>query len=355
MAQPTISTVAALAGVSVATVSRFLNRPESLSAKTRERVGQAIDTLDYSPNIMAQSFRRGRSNIIMVVMPRVGCSFLGDVLTGIREGISERYSIVVAEANLRHQSYDEVGAMLLSRQVDGLVLLATVPPFGTKLEEIGRGNRLPVVIGCEAISSELEQLPSVHIDNFAAAYEATRHLIDLGHRRIAFIAGPSQSLLTRDRERGFRQAMAHADLPVEAGQVVSAPVNNDGGAQAAMHLIGSDVRPTAIFCANDELALGVLHALQQAGVRVPADMSVLGFDDIRYAAIASPALSTVAQPANEIGRRVAARLIAAIEGGAADGPATEIVAHRLMIRQSTGPAPRADRPQSRECQAAAPV
>ena len=335
MTRPTISSVAELAGVSIATVSRCVNDPDRVNSKTRARVQKAIAKLGYSPNTLAQSFRRGRTNIIMVVMPHAGCPFLSEVLAGVREGISGRYSLVIAEA--RHRSYEEFGAMMVSRQVDGMILLATMPPFGANLDQISPQRRLPVVLGCEPISDEMEALPSVHIDNFAAADEATRHLIGLGHQRIAFVSGPEGSLVTRDRERGFRAAMHDNGLAVDEDHLCRAPLSTEGGAAAAVELLCCDPRPTAAFCANDEMALGAMHVFQRAGLRIPEDISVMGFDDTRYAAIAAPPLTTVAQPANEIGRRVAARIIAEIEGTANDSDRIQTLGHRLVIRQSTGP------------------
>jgi LacI family repressor for deo operon, udp, cdd, tsx, nupC, and nupG len=335
LSQPTISSVAALAGVSIATVSRCVNNPARVHAGTRAKVEKAISELGYSPNTLAQSFRRGRTDMIMVVMPQAGCAFLSEVLAGVREGIGGRYSIVIAEA--KYRSYEEVGAMLVSRQVDGLILLATLPPFGANLDDVNRQRRVPVVLGCEPISDEMETLPSVHIDNFEAAFEATRHLIDLGHERIAFVSGPPGSLVTRDRERGFRAAMSDSRLAVHDDYVRPVPLSTDGGAEAATQLLRCNPRPTAVFCANDETALGAMHVFRRAGLNIPQDISVMGFDDTRYAAIASPPLSTVSQPAQEIGRRVAARMIHEIEGTDPDGPKIELLRHRLVIRQSTGP------------------
>jgi LacI family repressor for deo operon, udp, cdd, tsx, nupC, and nupG len=337
LSPPTISSVAELAGVSIATVSRCVNDPDRVNAKTRARVQKAIARLGYSPNTLAQNFRRGRTNIVMVVMPHAGCPFLSEVLAGVREGIGGRYSLVIAEA--RHRSYEEFGAMMVSRQVDGMILLATMPPFGANLDQISPMRRLPVVLGCEPISSEMAALPSVHIDNFAAAHEATRHLIGLGHRRIAFVSGPEGSLVTRDRERGFRAAMAESGLAVEEDWICAAPLSTEGGAAAAVELLCCEPRPTAAFCANDEMALGAMHVFQRAGLRIPEDISVMGFDDTRYAAIAAPPLTTIAQPAHEIGRRVAARMIGEIEGKPASGPQSEMLGHRLVVRQSTGPCP----------------
>lgn len=335
MSQPTISSVATLAGVSIATVSRCVNNPARVNARTRAKVERAISELGYSPNKLAQSFRRGRTDMIMVVMPQAGCAFLSEVLAGVREGIAGRYSIVIAEA--KYRSYEEVGAMLVSRQVDGLILLATQPPFGTNLDDFNRQGRLPVVLGCEPISDEMETLPSVHIDNFEAAFEATRHLIDLGHERIAFVSGPPGSLITRDRELGFRAAMSDFGLPVRDDYIRPVPLSTDGGSAAATKLLRCDPRPTAVFCANDETALGAMYIFRRAGLDIPRDISVMGFDDTRYAAIASPPLSTVSQPAQEIGRRIAARMIHEIEGTDPNGPKIELLRHRLVIRQSTGP------------------
>ena len=339
MSNPTISTVAALAGVSIATVSRYLNEPDKVKTATRERIQKAIQKLQYSPNTLAQSFRRGRTNVIMVVMPSVGDPFLADVLSGIREEIGTRYSLLIAEADLKHRTYEEVGAMFVSRQVDGLILLATLPPFGTKLDDISRDQRLPVVVGCESISHELKGLPSVHIDNFQAAFEATSYLTDLGHERIAFFSGPTDSLLTQDRERGYREAMAARNLPVEEDWVSSTTLTIGGGALAAKRLLSLPERPSAIFCANDEMALGVLDTLRTRKIKVPSEMSLIGFDDSRYAAVANPPLSTVAQPAAEIGRRVALRILREIEGSSEPAPLDDLLQHRLVIRQSTGRAP----------------
>ena len=170
----TIAQVAKLAGVSIATVSRCINNPEKVRPATRQKVQKAVAKTNYSPNSLAQSFRRGHTNIVMVVLPSVGDPFLGNVLSGIRSRLAGRYSVLLAETDLNHVDYEEVGALLVSRQIDGLILLATLLPFGASLEQMGEGRRLPVVVGCEPITQELRSLPSVHIDNEGAAFEATK-------------------------------------------------------------------------------------------------------------------------------------------------------------------------------------
>jgi len=190
------------------------------------------------------------------------------------------------------------------------------------------------VIGCEAISTELAGFPGVHIDNRAAALEATRYLLGQGHRKIAFIYGQTDSLLTADREQGYRAAMQEANIRIEAGWVAEGKLTIDGAIQATQGLLDHHHRPTAIFCANDEMAMGCIHAIKSARLKVPEDVSVIGFDDIRYARICDPPLTTVFQPAEEIGRRVMYQLLDEIEQGRSGEAPAEIVPHRLIIRQS---------------------
>ena len=228
----------------------------------------------------------------------------------------------------------EIGAMLVSNQTDGIILLASVSPFGTEISSAKSKRRLPIVIGCETVSPELADFPSVHIDNIAAAKEATNYLISQGHRRIAMITGQKVSLLTKDRELGYRAAMKQAKFPVEDGWVVEGELTIAGGRKATRNLVSHSNRPTAIFCANDEMAIGCLHEVKSAGLSVPEDISVIGFDDIRYAEVTDPPLTTISQPAEEIGERVMYRLCRRIEAGNGEGSSPEIVPHKLVIRQS---------------------
>lgn len=335
MSQVSIKDVARIAGVSIATVSRCINEPDRVTLKTRERVEAAIAKTGYSPNTLAQSFRRGKTNVIMVVLPSVGDPFFTDVMKGIRSVANEAgYSILINDTQFNTMTADDIGAMVVSRQADGIVLLATMSPFGTKVLSAKSQRALPIVIGCETVSSDLAGFPGVHIDNVAAAMEATHFLISAGHQRIGFIKGPEQSLLTLDRETGYRAAMQEAALDVKKGWVLEGNLSIEGAVQATRKLLKHRRRPTAIFCANDEMAMGCYHELRCSGLRIPADMSVVGFDDIRYAAVMDPPLTTVLQPAEEIGRRTMYRLFREIEEGRSQDGEAEIVPHELIIRQS---------------------
>ena len=335
LAQVSITDIARIAGVSIATVSRCLNDPDRVKEKTRDRVQAAILETGYSPNTLAQSFRRGKTDVIMVVLPSVGDPFFTEVMKGVRQVAGESgYSILINETQFNTMTADEIGAMLVSRQVDGIVLLATMSPFGSRVLSAKSQRALPIVIGCEVVSPELAEYPSVHIDNGAAALEATQFLIGSGHRKIGFIKGSEESLLTRDREQGFRTAMEHGGLELSENWVVEGKLTIEGARLATRSLLALPDRPSAIFCANDEMAMGCYHEVRSAGLRIPQDISIVGFDDVRYAAVMNPPLTTVQQPAEEIGRRVMYRLFQEIDQGRSKFSSPEIVPHQLIIRDS---------------------
>lgn len=327
-----IKDVAKLAGVSIATVSRTINKKNRVNEETRLRVRQAIATTGYSPNALAQNFRRGRTNFIMVVLPSIGDPFFSGVVKGIQSVAAQKgYSVLFTETKM---SSDEFTSLLVSRQADGMILLATMPPFGLEALAKERNKMLPVVVACEAIHPEMRHLPSVHIDNVAAAKEATRFLISHGHERVAFISGTNTSLLTKDREAGYRAAMKAAKLPIQEGWVLEGKLTIEGAVKATRGLLNHSTRPTGVVCANDEMAIGALHEIRSAGLSVPEDISVVGFDDIRYSQAVFPPLTTIRQPAEEIGEKAMYRICHAIEAGAPLTPEPELVPHELVIRRS---------------------
>ncbi len=333
--------MAELAGVSIATVSRCMNSPDKVSEKTRIKVQHAILETGYTPNTLAQSFRRGRTNIVMVVLPSIGDPFFTLVMRGIRNAADARgFSIIINETQFNTITADEIAAMVVSRQTDGIILLASMSPFGTEVLSEQSHRTLPIVVGCETVAPELSKFPSVHIDNVAAAKEATGYLISQGHERIALVCGSATSLLTKDREFGFRAAMREAQLKIELGWVVNGDLSVEGAIRATRSLLNHRHRPSAIFCTTDEMAIGCLHAIKSAGLSVPTDISVMGFDDTRYAAVMDPPLSTISQPAVEIGERVMYRLCREIDQGRGAGNSEkkpELVPHRLIIRESIAP------------------
>jgi LacI family repressor for deo operon, udp, cdd, tsx, nupC, and nupG len=290
--------VARMAGVAVGTVSRYLNEPERLRESTRRRIEPAIAALGYSPNSVARSLL-------------------------VKEVPSVRWSSA------------EVRDIILSRAADGVVVLGCISPFD--FEGGGGESRYPpVVVGAEIVSTAMRQLPSVRIDNVAASEELTRYLVDLGHRRIAFMSGEQGSHMMDDREIGFRTVLAARGIPIPRELLAYGDLIITGGRRATRAMMSRADPPTAIVCANDEMAIGAIVEARSMGLTVPGDVSIVGFDDIRYAEVTDPPLTTVAQPREEIGERCFLRLLHAMENTAVE-TGVEVVPHRLVIRKSAAP------------------
>lgn len=339
-----IKDVAGIARVSIATVSRYINSPNQVRAPTAKRVKEAIEITGYKANSLARNFRIGKTQQIMVVLPSIGIPFYGPIMEGVRKvADSVDYHILVMETAYNSVDFDDFSRMVMSKQTDGIILLSTLSPFKEpNVVSSGTGVRPPIVLGLEGISARLSRFPCVCVDNEAAARDATQYLIGLGHRNIGFLYGnigfryslsTSEPQLTKARAVGFRNAMSARNIPVNEDWVIKAPMSVAGGQQAAKQLLAQTSRPTALFCANDEMALGAIFEIKKAGFRVPEDISVIGFDNMLYGEISDPPLSTIEQPADEIGERSMQRLLKLI-AGETGGDNVEIVPHRLIERQS---------------------
>ena len=325
--------IAADAGVSIATVSHALRNPGRVSEATREKVLAAADRIGYTPNKLAASLRTARSGNIVVIIPDVTDSFNSGIIGAIERVAHRRgYSVLLGDTQGSAVREREFAAMTLSHQADGIILMSHRLPFA---DEFGGSAGLPPIVnGCEFTGDA--RVPLVAIDDVAAARDATRHLLEGGHRRIAAITGDIQSTSSRDRLRGYRAALEEAGLAPEERLVVHGAYSLKAGEHAAGQLLLQKRRPTAVFCFSDDIALGCMYALRQNGFDVPGDISVIGFDDIPFARYCAPPLTTVAQPTEEIGKTCATLLLDLIEG-AAPPRARHILPHRLVVRESTRP------------------
>jgi LacI family transcriptional regulator, repressor for deo operon, udp, cdd, tsx, nupC, and nupG len=339
---PTIHQVARRAGVSTATVSRVLSRPDVVSPATRKKVLRAVEALAYTPNSSASNLRTLRTRKLLVTVPDISNPFFSLILQGIEDAaLRAGYAVLVGDTQHDEQREEGYARMLKRREADGLIFLGhRLPAEAAALVRDAAPACAPVVNGCE-FSPKLG-IPGVHIDNAKAAAEAMAHLYSLGHRRIGIVTGPLVSPLSRDRLRGVtlqaRRAGAESRLLVVQGDF-----SIESGAAAGRRLLESQRPPTAIFCFNDEMAIGVLNAARQRGVGVPKDVSVVGFDDIRFAQYSEPPLTTVAQPMREIGERLVRLILDILEGGVSN-PASITLPHRLVLRATTAPARRGSRP-----------
>ncbi len=337
-----IKDVAELADVSIATVSRYINTPEQVRPPTAKRVAEAIKKTGYETNSLARNFRTGKTQQIMVVVPSIGIPFYGPILEGVRKvALSAGYHILVTETDYNSLEFDDFTKMVMSKQTDGIILLSTLSPF-KEPNYPTNGVHPPIVLGLENILAELSRFPRVCIDNEAAARDAVDYLISLGHKKIGFLNGnigfrygaPNDKFeLTTARASGYYNALAAHNLSVNEDWVFKKPMSLDGGRAAAKELLEQKDLPTALFCANDELALGSMFQIKKAGLRVPDDISIVGFDNMIYGEVTDPPLTTIEQPAYEIGKRSMHRLLDLIEGKTISEN-LEILPHKLVIRES---------------------
>lgn len=329
--------VARLAGVSIGTVSRYLNDPEVVRPTTRAVIRQAVESLHYSPNTIARSLRRGRTNIVMVLVWAVGDPFYGDLIQGIGAAARRRnFSVYIKEANSIHMTPADLNDILLSRQTDGVILLGGPSPFEMKSDYRNEPEHPPVVVAGEVAVPSMRGLPAVRIDNFRAATDICRYVAGLGHKRIAFMGGEADSLLLEDREAGYRQVMASAGFPVPPGYIGYGDITIEGARRVAREFLNLASPPTAIVCGNDEMAIGTMAEARTMGLDLPRDLSVVGFDDIRYADVMNPRLTTVGHPAHLIGEQSFNLLWRLLHDPAAD-VRVPAVPHRLVIRDSAAP------------------
>ncbi|MBP0482816.1 LacI family DNA-binding transcriptional regulator [Sagittula salina] len=331
-----IQDVARAAGVSTATVSRALSKPDLLSETTREAVFEAIRLTGYRVNQSARNLRRQRAGAVLVLVPNLGNPFFSQILSGLSEVFAaSEYSVLIQDTNhLARQ--DGLLDFFLDQRIDGMISLDGSLSVGT-LDLMARNAVSDrILCACEWVAGV--DLPSVRSDNHKGATLAMRHLYDLGHRRIAHVTGPVQNVLTQVRRDAVLAARAELDLPARPEWIVRGDFSLASGRAAAERLLAMSAndRPSAVFCASDETALGLIAGLHAAGVQVPDDMSVVGFDDIDLAEYAIPALTTIRQDRQTLGRRAAERLLNRLDGGplrAAD--TVDLVDVSLVVRDST--------------------
>ncbi len=329
---PTILDVAARAGVSTATVSRVLSQPDRVAEPTRARVTAAVAALGYRPNIAARTLRTLRADKILLTVPDISNPFFASIIHGAEEAARDAgYAVVVGDTRHDPEVEDQYAEMLSRREVDGLIFLGHRLPASLSPLVARQGAGAPIVNGCE-YSPDLG-VPSVHIDNARAGRDAIQHLIALGHRDIGIVTGPAVSPLSRDRLSGAAEGARAHGLDHRL-QVRIADYSAAAAFDAATDLIAAGV--TALFCFSDEMAMGAIAAIAAAGLTCPADVSVIGFDDLPSARFLQPALTTIAQPQALIGRRTVELLVGILRGDPPAATASAItLPHELVVRAST--------------------
>lgn len=327
--QVTMKDVADLAGVSTATVSRALMLPEKVANKTRNKIEQAILQTGYVPHMQAKGNKNNESKILLAMALDITDPFFTDVMQGIRETAAEHGYIVLFLDN-RQQPIEAASLSAIMRHINGVILLGANIPFDMHDEE---SQQLPPTVMANEYLPELK-LPTIHIDNMTAAFNAVHYLQQIGHNRIACISGPVHLHLSHYRQQGYIQALQRSGIAVEKSYIISGPLSFETGTKSLSQLMSLPQPPSAIFCHSDIVAMGAIHQAKKLGIKIPEDLSIIGFDDIALAQYVDPPLTTVAQPRYKIGQKAVLLLLELLQKNSVKSGSI-LLDSELIIREST--------------------
>ncbi|MEQ9970661.1 DNA-binding transcriptional regulator CytR [Pectobacterium carotovorum] len=326
----TMKDVADEAGVSTATVSRTLMNPEKVSATTRRKVEQAVIVVGYSPHALNRNLKRNESRTILTIVPDICDPYFSEIFRGIEETAAEHgYLVLIGDCAHQHQKEKTFVDLIITKQIDGMLLLGSNLPFDAGQEE---QRNLPPMVMANEFSPDLA-LPTVHIDNLTAAFEAVHYLYQAGHQRIACIAGPEHMHLSQYRLQGYIQALRRNGILIDNQYIFRGDFTYETGINGLIALMQHPQPPSAIFCHSDLMALGVLAQARKMGLDIPRDLSIIGFDDIEQAQYSWPPLTSVAQPRYQIGREAMLLLLEQLQGNTVQS-GSRLLSSELVIRDS---------------------
>jgi len=330
----TLHDVAKRAGVAPITVSRVINHSGYVSRETRERVERAIDELGYVPNTLARGLRSKRSNTLALVMTDITNPFFTVIARGVEDTASlSGYTVIFCNTDENETEEYKYARILAQKQVDGVILVPACS--SSKTVEFFQAKEIPVVLIDRSVPDV--ETDAVRCDSVSGAQKLVKLLLDLGHTRIAALTGPRGVSTAEDRIRGYRRALAEAGLE-DKGLVSYGSFTQDSGYDLALKVMGSTPLPTAIFCANNFITIGVMKAMRDMGVRVPEDVALVGFDDLPVNLVVDPFFTVAAQPAYLMGQRGTQMLLDRLTGKAPQKYQQEILPIEIITRQSSGPA-----------------
>lgn len=327
----TIKDVALHANVSVTTVSHVVNNTRFVSEVSSQRVNAAIVALKYVPSALARSLKNNRTHTIGMMIPNCSNPFFAELIRGIEDTcFASNFNVILCNSDDDAAKQRKYIRVLMEKQVDGLIVFSS--GGDNELSELLQETGMPQIL----LDREVDQVKAdlVEVDHEAGAWIATQHLIDLGHRRIGCITGPTDLAPARQRLAGFRRALSESGIPAKLKWEVEGGFTSENGYVAMQRLLVLKERPSAIFASNDLMAIGALCATAGHGLRVPQDISVVGFDDIALAAYSSPPLTTVVQPKHQLGALAASLLMDRIVNPGRP-LRREILQAKLCLRQST--------------------
>jgi LacI family transcriptional regulator len=328
---PTLHDVAKAAGVSIATVSATINQSAYVSPELQDRVRKAIAELGYHPDAIARSLKKRSTQTLGLIISDITNPFFTALVRGIEDAANARgYALILCNTDERLEKERAYVRLLRSRRVDGMIMA----PAGSA-EDYHRFEvevNTPLVFIDRKVSTVAAD--AVVVDNGGGARQAVEYLLRLGHRRIGAITGLPHISTTHERIQGYRQALESAGVPLDPALMLGGNSRLEGGFRAAHELLSRDKRPTAIFATNNLMAIGLMRAVAERGLRCPEDISVACFDDFEWASVFHPRLTTVAQPIYDMGMKAAELLFARVDGSMTGDPREVVLAPTLVIRDS---------------------
>lgn len=325
-----IKDVAEKAGVSPSTVSHVINKTRYVSPLTRSKVERAIDQLGFHPSTLARALKMNRTNNLGMLVSSSTNPFFAEVVRGVEEGCyRNNFSLILCNSGNKIDRQLDNLTTLVQKRIDALVVMTnrSEERFNEALQKV---KGLPKVV---LDSAPQPNACTLQDDSVLGGRLATNHLISCGHRKIGCLMGPEGHPRSIDRHRGYIEAMATADLPVNSLWSASGPLSVSGGYNAMAQILRSGERPDAVFAFNDLMAIGAYHAIQENGLSIPQDISVVGYDDIEYASYMTPALTTIRQPSFELGLQAARTLIDHLDQKVELPPVIQLVPE-LIVRKS---------------------
>lgn len=339
--ETTIHDIARKLNISASTVSRALNDNPLISESTRERIKREALKMGYRPNTMAANLRTRRTNTIGVIVPLINRHFFSSVISGIEEvAYDHGYAVIISQSNDTLQKETKIAQTLFSNRVDGLIVSIGMETRRFEHLKIFSDRKIPLVF-FDRVVDEIDA-HKITVDDYRGGFKATWHLIEQGAKRVAHIGGPLNLKIYQSRLRGYEDALRKAGLTPDPSMLIHNSLTRDDGTKAMERLFSRNVKPDAVFCGNDTTALSAIIFLQENGIKVPADVLIVGFSNEPFSAVVSPSISTIKQPGFEMGKKAAALIIEQIK--LKDKPARFqhiVMPTELIIRESTQRTPSA--------------
>lgn len=325
----TIRDVSKEAGVSRTTVTRVLSEPDKVAKKTRDKVMAAVEKLQYRPNMLSQTFRNKRTNLIVVLVPNIANPLFSTIVTGVEQAAQAKgYKLLLGNTQNSAELEASYIQFVETQLADGVLQLSSAGLSASKLAA-------PHIRAVNVAGVDDDSIPSVMIDNVKAAETVVQHFIDLGHKHIGLVTGPIANANTKARLNGYKNTLAAADIILDQSLIKHGTFRAESGRDAALELMkNKGTRPTAVFCMNDEMATGFIKGCHELSLSVPGDVSVAGFDNISMAQYLTPSLTTISQPGHQMGHQAFELLLRLIETPT-ETPSSITLPFEFIQRQST--------------------